>query len=449
MTDKPVMWTREQILVALGALAQIRRRTPTQRWTQAHGPAGLVSAATREFGTWNKAVVAAGLAVNLTQPLGRGRYWTADRVLDTIRALADDLGRTPSSQAVVAAGYAGMLPPAYEHFGSWPAACEAAGLASAPQQHLERLRERAQANLGLRRAEAIRVLQAWAADLGRTPTVKMAKRAGAPISAAAVECRFGSWNKGIEAAGLAVTPHGGRPQALTAEQVIDALQEWAVELGRAPTGTEAHRAGAPVSANVAEARFGTWNKALEAACLTPTAVREHDRESVIALLQQWTAALGRVPTSTEADRRGSLVSLSTVKKHFGSWAAGIEAAGLPVQRRGARAARKDPDKARRVQRLNYARDQQEAIIGALREWAQHNERSPRPGDATGDTGLPSVGAVSRWFGGWGEALAAADLPPYDHPTADRGLRNVARTPYMTPAARAAARAELEHRRQAA
>jgi len=51
----------------------------------------------------------------------------------------------------------------------------------------------------------------------------------------------------------------------TAERVVLELRAWALELGRAPTATEAHREGAYVPLSVAQREFGTWSAALTAA----------------------------------------------------------------------------------------------------------------------------------------------------------------------------------------
>lgn len=248
--------------------------------------------------------------------------WSRERVIDTLCDLAEQLGHTPSFREAVAARLSGMVAAAYRLFGSWPAACEAAGLQNAHDQWREQLQADAEANLEQRRADAIHTLQLWAEGLGRTPAASMAKRAGAPIFLSTVEELFGSWNAGIDAAGLPPNPLG-RPARIDREAMIRLLQETAADLGRTPTGDEVG-----ISASTVARAFGTWNKALLAAGLTPVQVREHTRESVIVLLQGWAFELGRVPSSREADSHGALVSRSTVKKLFGTWNAGLEAAGL-------------------------------------------------------------------------------------------------------------------------
>ena len=57
----------------------------------------------------------------------------------------------------------------------------------------------------------IAALQEWARELGRTPTAKMALKAGAKVSCWVVQREFGSWSAAIRAAGLTPNP-GGRPR---------------------------------------------------------------------------------------------------------------------------------------------------------------------------------------------------------------------------------------------
>lgn len=59
------------------------------------------------------------------------------------------------------------------------------------------------------------------------------------------------------------------------------------------------------------------------------------KEEIIAAIQRWNAEYGSPPTANEwAKRTVGFPSASTVAKHFGSWASGIEAAGFPRPVRG-------------------------------------------------------------------------------------------------------------------
>lgn len=59
------------------------------------------------------------------------------------------------------------------------------------------------------------------------------------------------------------------------------------------------------------------------------------KEEIIAAIQKWAREHGRPPTANEWTKRIiGYPSASTVAKHFGSWAEGIEAAGFPRPVRG-------------------------------------------------------------------------------------------------------------------
>lgn len=53
-----------------------------------------------------------------------------------------------------------------------------------------------------------RALREWAHELGRSPTAPEALRKGARVPASAVQREFGSWNKGLQAAGLRLNRKG-------------------------------------------------------------------------------------------------------------------------------------------------------------------------------------------------------------------------------------------------
>ena len=77
---------------------------------------------------------------------------------------------------------------------------------------------------------------------------------------------------------------------------------------------------------------------------------------------------------------------------FGSWTAGLEAAGLPAAKPGA---------------IKWT---QQRIIEALQKDAEQHGSHPRAGDwrAKGH-GRPTTEVVRRRFGTWADAIAAAGL----------------------------------------
>jgi DNA-binding CsgD family transcriptional regulator len=57
-------------------------------------------------------------------------------------------------------------------------------------------------------------------------------------------------------------------------------------------------------------------------------------ERVIAALRSWAHELGRTPSARDATRAGARVSQRTVRREFGSWQAGLRAAGLMARQPG-------------------------------------------------------------------------------------------------------------------
>ena len=118
-TQARVRWPPEKILMTIRSLARRAQPLPRAELLERHGY--LVEAARRRFGSWGKAVLAAG--VNPVK-LRRVPAWTKDRVLEAIliRALRNEpLGsRTVRPRTLADAGA--------RFFGTWRAALSAAGL---------------------------------------------------------------------------------------------------------------------------------------------------------------------------------------------------------------------------------------------------------------------------------------------------------------------------------
>jgi len=135
---------------------------------------------------------------------------------------------------------------------------------------------------------------------------------------------------------------------------------------------------------------------------------------VIAAVQRWAAEHGgRPPIAADwsGRRDASYPHENTVARVFGTWAAGIEAAGFRVNHGGG----------------PPAAFTQEEIVGAIKRWVAEYDRVPSQMDWTpalarhygkhdladrwyaGD--WPSARQATDAFGGWTAALAAAGFTP--------------------------------------
>jgi len=116
------VYADEQLLAILRDLADELNRTPTVQDMLARDlprPGTYI----HRFGSWNAALAAAGLETRAWRP-----DYTDEQLLAVLRDLAAELGRTPSTNDLLARRDL-PSPTAYVgHFGSWNAALEAAGL---------------------------------------------------------------------------------------------------------------------------------------------------------------------------------------------------------------------------------------------------------------------------------------------------------------------------------
>jgi hypothetical protein len=148
------------------------------------------------------------------------------------------------------------------------------------------------------------------------------------------------------------------------------------------------------SAQLVRSRFGSWAAALRAAGYRSRwRGHTHTQDELITALRREADRLGRPPTQREwATGSQHRPNASTVARAFGSWAAGLRAAGLEPPPAG---------------RWNDGE-----IVEALREWAARHHRPPLSSDwrhATPDH--PSAALARRRFGSWRAALDAAGLAP--------------------------------------
>jgi hypothetical protein len=138
-----------------------------------------------------------------------------------------------------------------------------------------------------------------------------------------------------------VAPHG----PWTEKQIVAALRRDARRRGRPPRRTDWERAGErhPSSSSVYRI-FGPWSNAIAAAGLEPEGADSWwTRDRIVRALQSDAQRRGRAPTAKEwaapVARRGAWKGMprwraphpGTVAAVFGSWSAGLRAAGLEAR----------------------------------------------------------------------------------------------------------------------
>jgi hypothetical protein len=124
--SKHESWTKDKIVARIRELQ--RRGGALSHQEAKQSQPSLVSAASspRFFGSWARAVDAAGLDYDSVR---KTRRWTKDRIVQTIRKLYQE-GRPLNNSSMRRIGYRGMMAAARRpaFFGSWEAAIRAAGL---------------------------------------------------------------------------------------------------------------------------------------------------------------------------------------------------------------------------------------------------------------------------------------------------------------------------------
>lgn len=245
----------------------------------------------KRFGSFNNGLKAADLPIIKEYPTPR--KYTDDELIEILKQKAIELGRPPKYTEVK------QKKAIANHFGSFTKGLQAAGLT--PQSKQDKYTN----------DELIEIIKKRAQELGRPPKQREIKEAFT------IKKRFGSFTKGLKAAGFELE-HLSSPY--TTEQLIEIIQKKAKKLGRAPKSEELKERSSIMR------HFGSYNKALEAAGLIPNQPR-YTEEELIEILQNKAKELGRSPKIKEV-KQGV-----TIAYRFGSFNNALMAAGLPLNRK--------------------------------------------------------------------------------------------------------------------
>lgn len=280
----------------------------------------------------------------------------------------------------------------YRYFESWAAALEAAGVKPLyPRSPDGTLAERIQAARRMRAAgQSIRAiadaLGVQPQTAGRYLKAHPCQQCAAPVVGESKLCGRCATRK-------------GNPMRWSAEEVLAAVRRWTRLEGQAPRnidwravrlgGAERWEAEFPdwPPSSVGKLLFGGWNKLLEAAGVevihpswTP--------EQILAALRAYAQEHGRPPAKQELEWPPTgYPSARTVRRHFGSFTAGLQAAGL---------------------RSRYRRWSDGEIIDAMREFERETDFWPRSADwVIACEDWPATATVYKRFGSWQSALEMA------------------------------------------
>jgi hypothetical protein len=285
-------------------------RTPTQKAMIEEGP-HAPSTYVNHFGTWNEAVRKAGL-----EPNTQGSKPSDQDLIDELERVTMNLGKIPAQREFKQESE--MSISAYHnHFGTWKAAIETSGLKkeydSASGFHIST-------------EDLIAELKRLESTLDQAPTISKMDEFGA-YSERTYRRRFGSWSNALERAGIADQQKQDNTR-ITEQELIAALQALSDKLGRSPCFEDMIEDGRYGAATYLY-RFGSWNQALIVAGLQPRPDQTDqipDRDLIIEL-RRLSGELGHLPKRKEMENMGRY-SGATYYDRYGSWRESLSKAGF-------------------------------------------------------------------------------------------------------------------------
>ncbi|GAB7010231.1 homing endonuclease associated repeat-containing protein [Halorubrum trueperi] len=175
----------------------------------------------------------------------------------------------------------------------------------------------------LRKDELIQALRRLEQELGNVPSTADMNESG-EYSAPPYYRAFGSWNDALREAGF--EPKKTR-KPRSKEELIAELHRVAEECGDTPTKEDMAEYGDPAP-DTYSGKFGSWNAALEAAGFTPrTETKRISTEDLCTALRELADEQGVPPKTSEMNQRGPY-SAGTYYNRFGSWEKALDAAGI-------------------------------------------------------------------------------------------------------------------------
>ncbi|MEQ8785084.1 MAG: hypothetical protein RIC55_02255 [Pirellulaceae bacterium] len=383
-------WTAERVIEAI--LERQRQGLPLLGiYDEA---TALSNAATRLFGSWRKALVAAG--VSSAKPLQR---WSKQLVIEQI------LARQQQGLALTKTQDRALYAAATRCFGGWRAALAAAGINSTLGPRRLWTRDRILDKIRKRAAQGLSLRAIYRLD----PTLNTA-----------AQRHFGGWYKAVDAAGVDVEP----PTKWSRARLIAVIQDrHARGLPTTSTATDDHAFRSAVYKH-----FDSWDHLRQEAGIPHPARREWTRAGVVHEIQ----------TGCPDSYRCSSLRYNAVR-HFGSWHAALRAAGVqPDHRRWSPERVLHAIRAWRQRSANgYLSTEDRALAQAARRYFGSCEqaliaagvtpkKSPKwtkrriieaiqdrvvRGLSLNSDGSALVQAARRYFGSWHAAVKAAGIEP--------------------------------------
>ncbi|ACM58521.1 conserved hypothetical protein [Halorubrum lacusprofundi ATCC 49239] len=238
----------------------------------------------------------------------KGPHVSDEELLDDLRALADELGRSPTSRDMREHG-SHSARTYTRRFGSWADAVDEAGIDLPTETTTD-------ASNQIPTADLIADLQRLGEELDRRPKTTDVSEHGAH-GLATYQRRFGSWREALEAAGF--DPYADRPSD---DDLLADLHRLHEEREKVPSLLDVEDDGA-YSGTAYQGRFGSWSAALDAAGFDPD--RGPTDDELLAELRRLRDELDKRPSMRDMTEHGAY-GCTTYQRRFGSWSEATAAA---------------------------------------------------------------------------------------------------------------------------
>lgn len=340
-TSPPGTWTDGRVVAALRDWFQTFGETPrsyewsprtaellglptdrSEEWERRYPRWPSATTVFTRYGSWTSAVRAAGLPPARAIAPRRG---LAERVEATRRLSESGLG---TAEVAALLEISPRTARGYLRAGS----CRDCGMVAISAERCPRCAARRANRPEWTRGRVLAAMRSWFDEEGSAPTTadwtptadpnrRWAREYPRWPSYETVRTLYGTWRRGIEAAGL--TPHRRRWRA---DEVVAAVRGFATRHGRPPTQTDLESSGELPSPATVRARFGSIPAAIEEAGLGVRR-RRWDRDLVLRAVIRYAHDHGRLPASRDWNRSTSAhPHATTVIQLFGTWSAAMATA---------------------------------------------------------------------------------------------------------------------------
>jgi len=302
--------------------------------------------------------------------------YTKEELIKKLKLISKKLGKTPTIKDIRKEKNFPSYISFYFKFGSWNNALKAAKLDLNYEYRF------------YSKNELLKYLIDFSNKNKKTPTIEDFNNNSNFPAAITYFDRFGSWNNALKLAGLEINVR----KDYTKQELLEFLRNLRKELRRTPMMKDLTSRKNLPEATVFKDRFGSWNRALEAAGLEVIHYfRKWKKEEVIKWLNKKYIELGKTPGIRDFDADPKAPAKNTVRKLFGNWTNALREAKVPVKRFWS----------------------EKELIEVLQKLYLKLNRTPTREELKRDISCPSLNPFVKKFGSYTAACLRAGLVPND------------------------------------